>query len=228
MKIQKKGTNIIICELSNKEIKEFGYEIKSLKEDAEKKEVTERLDKFFSLTLAAISGYLNPMAELLPMPLRTGLYFEENMIEVLIEANLPFDIFDIEDDFEEEINLTDALPEDYEGLYGDDYDSNSNIEEKKACIIVMNFKSMNDIIRYISASSHIADKPKAKVYKMKDKYHMICDFSEIDDKTMQFYKNICLEWCVEIESNKMIDSYIEEHGEQIISDDAFSILMQLS
>ncbi|MCD7708546.1 MAG: adaptor protein MecA [Clostridiales bacterium] len=88
------------------------------------------------------------------------------------------------------------------------------------------FDSMDTLIRY-ARQVNVPEFPPNSLYKYKNRYHLILDFTEMSEEEVRRMSTLTDEYADELLIGPERGAYIEEHGEWIIKENAIEQLRQL-
>jgi negative regulator of genetic competence, sporulation and motility len=198
--------------------------------------ISEELQSLTSFAIHVVSSHFIPIPLPMGMPLEINAAWYQKSIELQVVAPLPFELFNLPSDYDEEVDMTDYLQDDecevimMEDAFDEDIDS-ENIEPQddkqgtnESYLIGFVFDTLDVVIEYTKICQSIKPVMQSSLYKHNG-YWLICDFSKVKDKSIYLYP--LLEWCGKIEENQFRIANIKEHGECMIEHNSFNILSKL-
>lgn len=221
MWLMKYDINEIGCSFNKEEMAIFGYDFDKLTDDLQNQYgKSKRVSTFIELVLylITVNGYCRKN-EKIPMEVVFSLLNDELII--YFSAFVENDAFLFDNDIE--IDVTSLIPTDKNGierLLWNDCPTSNN----KNDIIAIYFTKIDDMLNYVI----YIESSRSSLYKMNDEYCLVCHFDNMDEKNVMKYKNFASEWGYEIHKNPMIETYMDEHGECMIKNNAIQGLKKIN
>ena len=229
MRLKRVGLNTMSCVITKSDMIELDYEPNNILCG----QMSEEMAELANMVIGVLSDHLAPvMLPLgLPMEVRAMMHIDDIEFEISVPF-LPFEVFDFDEDYDEEIDLEECI-DDYE----EEVDNISELNESEnkgqrydakdeEITVMFKFQTLSDASEYSRMCQSIKEKPSTSLYKM-DGYWMMCNFNNIDEKIIKQYLYILTEWKGSVNENKCKAAYIKEHGTQILKSKVLETLSTL-
>lgn len=225
MWLMKDDINEISCAFIKEETAFFGYDYDKIIADidTDSDAASGRVSTFIKLILTLLVN--NKYCEAYDkIPMQAGFDICPDHIVLHFYAYMDEDVFPFEG--EKEINVRSLVPANINQiahLLWNDY----QVYGKKHDVSAFYFKKIDDVINYTVAINNF-DGIKSSLYRSKDNYCLICDFDDANEQKTAICKNIATEWCFGMKTDNRIETYMEEHEDCIIKDNAMECLKQIN
>lgn len=235
MRLKRVGLNTMSCVITKSDMIELDYEPNNILCG----QMSEEMAELANMVIGVLSDHLAPvMLPLgLPMEVRAMMHIDDIEFEISVPF-LPFEVFDFDEDYDEEIDLEECI-DDYEEEVDstEEVDNISELNESEnkgqrydakdeEITVMFKFQTLSDASEYSRMCQSIKEKPSTSLYKM-DGYWMMCNFNNIDEKIIKQYLYILTEWKGSVNENKCKAAYIKEHGTQILKSKVLETLSTL-
>ncbi|MGN0352617.1 MAG: adaptor protein MecA [Roseburia sp.] len=215
MDIRRLGENTVRCTLSEDEIHDMGFEIDEIISDTSKtqefmQEVLEVVEETENIRFEKLSPMVQ--AELLP----------NHQLAVTFGAEGEAEIRSIVDTIRQMMNGVAS------GKSEESKKQKEIVEEeaegRKVCSLC--FSTMNEVIQF-SKSSMGLKLPMSALYRLKEEYELILDFTDFTDDEIKSYAFVTGEYGKHYEFGEARVAYIMEHGNRILDKEAIEVLSTL-
>lgn len=217
MDIKRLGENSVRCVLTEEEIHDMGFDIDEIISDSTKtqefmQEVLELVEESEDIKFEKLSPMVQ--AELLP----------NHQLAVTFGADSEAGIRSIVDTIRQMMNgisadkKTNAEKEEKNNLL------EQNQEERKVCSLC--FLNLDEVIRFCRGSVGLK-MPKSMLYKWREEFELILDFSEFTEDEIKSYAFVTGEYGKRYEFGEARVAFIMEHGQVILKEDVIDVLAAL-
>lgn len=249
MRVRRLGDNEIRCALTEAEIQEMGFDIEEIIENRDITQqfmrlVIRRVEEEEHINMDNVSPIVK--AELQQDHTMTitfggeeeGINFRDIMNKMgrLLDELKPEQVAglgtmsveekeEIVDDFMRRVHMEEeALAEAERPKEKVNAEKKRSVEETMVCALrFADMETMTEMSR-VCFTERI---PKSSLYRLDGSYYLIMDFSEFEKAEMRTFAFGALEYDDAHESEPGRLAYIQEHGKNIIKNDALQMLMQL-
>lgn len=216
MDIRRLGENTVRCTLSEDEIHDMGFEIDEIISDTSKtqefmQEVLEVVEETENIRFEKLSPMVQ--AELLP----------NHQLAVTFGAEGEAEIRSIVDTIRQMMNGITANKSN-ESKKQKAKETIDEVEERKVCSLC--FTTMDEVIQF-SKSSVGLKFPMSALYRLKEEYELILDFTDFTEDEIKSYAFVTGEYGKHYEFGESRVAYIMEHGKRILEKEAIEVLSRL-
>lgn len=218
MDIKRLGENSVRCVLTEEEIHGMGFDIDEIITDSSKtqefmQEVLELVEEEENIRFEKISPMVQ--AELLP----------DHQLAVTFGSDSEAGIRSIVDTIRQMMNgisMEKKAAEQKEDATLDAGDE--EYEERKVCSLC--FEDLKETMLFCKGSVGLK-LPESMLYKLKEEYELILDFSAFTEDEIKSYAFVTGEFGKKYEFGEARVAYILEHGSKLIAEDAIMTLASL-
>lgn len=215
MDIRRLGENTVRCTLSEDEIHDMGFEIDEIISDTSKtqefmQEVLEVVEETENIRFEKLSPMVQ--AELLP----------NHQLAVTFGAEGEAEIRSIVDTIRQMMNGVSSAKSAESKKEKEIVEE--EVEGRKVCSLC--FSTMNEVIQF-SKSSKGLKLPMSALYRLKEEYELILDFTDFTEDEIKSYAFVTGEYGKHYEFGESRVAYIMEHGKRILEKEAIEVLSTL-
>lgn len=226
MRIRREGLNQISCELYENDILYLNGNFNEIKNSDNAGPELERISYFVMNVLGA---HINPMAFLFGGEVVEKISLKDKSIFMEFNIlNIGFEAIDFPENFDGEFDINKCVREMENGSsYVCDTEEQQN-EYEDGIFVSIVFENINDVIAYARNIQKISDRPYSSLYLYRNQYYLTCDFDNMDGSIIDKYDYGSTDFKAKVIIEDEQIAYIEEHGKQIIKENALEILYEIS
>lgn len=216
MDIRRLGEYTVRCTLSEDEIHDMGFEIDEIISDTNKtqefmQEVLEVVEEAENIRFEKLSPMVQ--AELLPNHQLAVTFGAEGEAEIKsIVDTIRQMMHGAASKAQEQKKEKEAVEQSYDRT------------GRKVCSLC--FVAMDEVIQFAKSSTGLK-MPKSALYRLREDYELILDFTEFTDEEIKSYAFVTGEYGKNYEFGEARVAYIVEHGKAILQKDAIEVLSSL-